>query len=82
MECYEFRLRKLNKREEGYLGQAKIYIQNLDVMLEKTGKDDPLYSDLLHHQGKIYHNIQLDDKVMECFEEVLSRNPSAYESKL
>ncbi len=82
MECYEFRLRKLNKREEGYRGQAAIYIRNLDVMLEQTGKNDPLYSDLLHHQGKIYHNIQLDGEAMECFEEVLSRNPSAYESKL
>jgi len=82
IECYEFRLRKLNKRDEGYRIQAEHYIHNLDVMLEKTGKADPLYSDLLHHQGKIYHNIQLDDKAMACFEEVLSLNPSAYESML
>lgn len=83
MELYELNLRKIKKKdEENYLSQVQVYIKNLESMLSKLNKSEDLYADLLHHQGKMYHNIKQDEDAMKCFEEVLQLAPKAYETKL
>lgn len=83
IELYELNLRKMRKRhEENYLLQVKVYIKNLGIMLSRLNISNDLYIDILHHQGKLYHNIKQDDEAMKCFEKVLSLNPKAYETKL
>ena len=51
-------------------------------MLDKLSKKDNLYIYILHHLGKMYHNIRQDNKAKVCFDEVLQLNPKAYETKL
>lgn len=83
MELYELNLRKMRKRhEKNYILQVQVYINNLGLMLNRLNKSDGLYGDLLHHQGKLYHNIKQDEDAMKCFEEVLQFFPKAYETKL
>ncbi len=83
MELYELNLRKMRKRhEENYKSQVQVYINNLGIMLSRLNKSDGLYVDLLHHRGKLYHNIKQDEDAMKCFEEVLQIVPKAYETKL
>ena len=83
MEWYELNLRKMRKnREDNYSSQVQVYISNLGLMLSRLNKSDGLYSDLLHHQGKLYHSVKQDDDAMDCFKEVLQLSPKAYETKL
>lgn len=83
IEWYELNLRKMKEKDsENFFSQAQIYIDNLGHMLSGLNKKDNLYIDLLHHQGKMYHNINKDSIAQKCFEEVLQLNPNAYETKL
>lgn len=83
MEWYELNLRKMRKRhEKDYASQVQVYINSLESMLNRLDKSAGLYADLLHHQGKLYHNLKQAEDAMRCFKEVLEFDPAAYETKL
>lgn len=83
IEWYELNLRKMKKRHaENLSGQVQVYICNLGLMLDRLNGTEDLYIDILHHQGKLYHNIEQDGDAMNCFEEVLQLAPNAFETKL